>query len=331
MIKNNLNYKLVNFLLVLLIILIIYNTRTLWLSIYDFCINIIKPFIISIIISYVFNLYLKKLNKYFNKIISILIFISSIIASAYILIKLIISISSQITDCISMIYYFIKTYFIKYNINFIDLYNYFQKITNINIIDNIFNYISLITIVISLSIYIFLDWNKIKRKIKLLSNRSTYDYIKSINTELEKYTYSFFLLILINIIEYSLIFFLVGHPNYLLLGLLAGILSIIPVIGGMITNVLALVTAFVINYRLFIRTLIGILVLSILDSYIISPLVYSRSTKLHPILVIIAIFIGTKLFGFLGTILAIPVLIIIISSYQYMNKKHNITQYNTGE
>ena len=306
-----------NTLLILLIILVLYITKDLWISIYNIIINIIKPLITSIMISYVFNLYLKKLNKIFNKMISIVIFITSIITSILVIIKLIITITTQLKDCINIIYYFIKTYLTKYNINLIDIYNYLDKLENINIISNIFKYITFTMIVVSLSIYIFLSWDKIKQKIKITSTRTTLNYLKKINTEIEKYTCSFFILIIINIIEYTIIFLIIGHPNYLILGLLAGILSIIPVIGGIITNTIALIIAFVINYKLFIRTLIGILILSILDGYIISPLVYSRSNKIHPILIIISIFIFGKLLGILGTILAVPLLTIIISTYKY--------------
>ena len=274
-------------------------------------------------ISYVFNLYLKKLNKFFNKITSILIFIGSIITTIIVIINLIIKITSQLKDCINIIYYFIKTYFVKYNIDILDIYNYINKFENINIINNIFKYITFIMIVISLSIYIFLGWDKIKQKIKFLSNRTTLDYLKNINKEIEKYTSSFFILIIINIIEYTIIFLIIGHPNYLILGLLAGILSIIPMIGGIITNIIALITAFTLNYKLFIRTLIGILVLSILDGYIVSPLIYSKGNKIHPVLIIISIFIFTKLLGPLGTIIAVPMLIIIMSTYKYIKRQKN--------
>ena len=311
MIKDTLNYKLLNILLLLLIILILYVTKDLWLNIYNAVINILKPIITSIMISYVFNLYLKKLNKHFNKKLSISIFIITIITTIIIIIKLIIKITIQIKDCINIMYYFIKTYIT--NIEPINIYNYLGKIENLNLLNNIFKYITFMAIVTTLSIYIFLNWNKITNKIKYLSNRTTLDYLKKINKKIEKYVCSFFILLIINILEYTIIFLIIGHPNYLILGLLAGILSIIPIIGGIITNIIALITAFVINYRLFIRTLIGILILSILDGYIISPLVYSKGTKIHPILIILSIYIFSKMFGILGTILAVPILIVIMS------------------
>ena len=317
MIKDTLNYKLLNTLLLLIIILILYATRDLWINIYNIIINTLKPIITSIMISYVFNLYLKKLNKHFDKITSISIFITSIITTIILIINLIIKITKQLRDCINIMYYFIKTYLIKYNINILDIYNYINKFENLNIINNIFKYITFIMIVISLSIYIFLNWDKIKERIVYQSNRTTLNYLKNINIEIEKYTSSFFILVIINIIEYTLVFLIIGHPNYLILGLLAGLLSIIPIIGGIITNILAAITAFVINYKLFIRTLIGILILSIIDGYIISPLVYSKSNKIHPVLIILSIFIFNKLLGFLGAILAVPILIIITSIYKH--------------
>lgn len=324
MIKNKLDYKLVNFLLILLIILTIYQTRLLWINIINILENIIKPLLISIMISYVLNLYLRILNKKFNKIISIIIFLITIISITYILFfKLMPPIIIQLTESIKGITYLLKTLAIKYNINIMDFITKLNKIDEllpkINIIGNILKYISITLIVISISIYMFFDWNKIINKTKTIlnKNKNIYNYIKEINNQVEKYTKSFLLLTLLNTIEYMLMFLIIRHPNYLLLGFLAGILSIIPIIGGITTNIIALLLAYIINYKLFIRTIIGILVLTILDGYIVSPLVYKKSNKIHPIFSILAIYTGSKLLGLFGTILAMPILIIIISTYKY--------------
>lgn len=322
--KYKLDYKLVNFLLILLIILTIYQTKELWINILKLTSNILKPLLISLMISYVLNIYLRILNKKFNKLISIILFLTTIFLIIYILIfKLLPTIIIQLKEGINGITYILKTISIKYNINIIDTIGKLKQldelIPNINIISNILKYISLTLIVISITIYMFIDWNKIIELTKeILKNKKIYNYISTINNELEKYTRSFLLLSLINMIEYLTIFMIIRHPNYLLLGLLAGILSIIPIIGGVTTNIVALALAFITNYKLFIRTIIGILILTILDGYIISPLVYNKSNKIHPIISIISIYIGSKLFGLLGTILALPLLIIIKTTYKYI-------------
>ena len=330
MLKNKLDYKLVNFLIILLIILTIYQTRTLWITILNFTSNIIKPLLISIMISYVLNLYLRILNKKFNKLMSIIIFITTIFLIIYILIfKLLPPILIELTQSIKDISYLLKTLAIKYNINVMQTITKLNKLDEllpkINIIGNILKYISITLIVISISIYMFLDWNKIIKQTKMIlnKNKNIYNYIKEINVEVEKYTKSFLILTILNTIEYIIIFLIIRHPNYLLLGFLAGILSIIPIIGGITTNIVALMLAYLTNYKLFIRTIIGILVLTILDGYIVSPLVYKKSNKIHPILSILAIYIGSKLLGIFGTILSMPLLIIIISTYKYIKKKRN--------
>ena len=171
MLKNKLDYKLVNFLLILLIILTIYQTKELWLNILNLTSNILKPLLISIMISYVLNIYLRILNKKFNKLISIILFLTTIFLIIYILIfKLLPTILIQLKEGINGITYILKTISIKYNINIIDTLSKLKEIKeilpNINIIGNILKYMSLTLIVISITIYLFIDWNKIKNKTK---------------------------------------------------------------------------------------------------------------------------------------------------------------------
>lgn len=321
---DKINIKLVNILIISLIASVIYQTRTIWINI----LNITKPLLISLIISYIASMYLRILNKKLNKTLSIITFIATIILIIYILFfRLFPPIIKELTESINKITYFLKDISIKYNINIINvlykLKQFDELIPKINIIGNILKYISITFITLSISIYMFIDWNKIKNKIKeeTIKNKNLYEYIKTIDKSLEKYTKSFILLSLINTVEYLMVFLIIKHPNYLLLGTLSGILSIIPIIGGVTTNIVALTLAYITNYKLFIRTIIGILVLTILDGYIISPLVYKKTNKIHPILSIITIYIGSKLFGILGTVLALPTLIIITTTYKYIKKE----------
>ena len=328
MIKNKLDYKLVNTLLILLIVLIIYLTKEIWINIFNILNNILKPLLISIMISYVLNLYLRILNKKLNKTVSIIIFLLTIISIIYTLFfKLMPPILKEMTQSIKSISYLLKELAIKYNINIMDIIKKLNKIDEIlpriNIIGNIIKYISITLFVISLSMYMFIDWNKIVKVLKKTLNKKIklYNYIKIINISIEKYTKSFLILTIINTIEYTIIFLIIKHPNFLLLGFISGILSIIPIIGGITTNVIALLLAYLMNYKLFIRTIIGILVLTILDSYIISPLVYKKTNKIHPILSIIAIYTSSKILGLFGTIIAMPLLIILITTYKYIKKE----------
>ena len=105
-----------------------------------------------------------------------------------------------------------------------------------------------------------------------------------------------------------------------MLGTLAALGNLIPYFGGIITNVIAAVTAFVISPALFIKTCIVFLVFSAVDGYIINPFVYGNSNQVHPLVVIISVFAGGALFGVLGIVISLPVAIIAIATFKYFKK-----------
>ena len=61
---------------------------------------------------------------------------------------------------------------------------------------------------------------------------------------------------IIQFFEYSILFFVVGHPNWLILGILACITTVIPYFGGLITNIIAIVLASVVSTKLVILTIV---------------------------------------------------------------------------
>ena len=119
------------------------------------------------------------------------------------------------------------------------------------------------------------------------------------------------------LIEYTLVYTIIGHPNAILLGCLAMIANLIPYFGGMINNAVAAITAFVISPALFIKTVILFVILSIIDGNVINPLVYGKTNKVHPLVVIMSVFAGGALFGILGIIISLPFAIIIIATFKY--------------
>ena len=58
----------------------------------------------------------------------------------------------------------------------------------------------------------------------------------------------------------------------------------------------------------------------IIYGYLINPLVYGKTNKLHPLIVIVSVFAGGILFKLFGIILALPLSIIIVSTIRYFKK-----------
>ena len=117
--------------------------------------------------------------------------------------------------------------------------------------------------------------------------------------------------------EYTLVFLLIGHPNYLVLGILAAFTTVIPYFGALIVDILELLIASVISTKLFILTVLVVIICPQIDGYIIGPKIYGKTNKLHPLVSIFAVFAGGILGGFWGIVLSLPVAIIIITTVKF--------------
>ena len=182
------------------------------------------------------------------------------------------------------------------------------------------NAISMIVVGFSAAIYFLIDMKRIregiKKFLKLRSNKA-YRYVQLLDHEMTNYFDGFFKIVLITLFEYTITFYIIGHPNALLLGFLAAVATLIPYFGGIITNCIACITAFVISPALFIRTIIAFFILSNLDGYVINPFVYGKTNSVHPIIVILSVFAGGILGGVVGIIVSLPVAILIITTLKY--------------
>ena len=314
---NKINYKLINMLLFMGIIYFIYETKGLWINIGNKMLSILFPFLISFTLAYALYPLVKFFENYFSKIISIVITIFLVILTFILLIPLLIN---QLGCLITEVLAFIKEMSLRYEFDLELLTNYINDIDKYisGIIKTSIEIFSISFITLASTIYLLFDMKRIREKIKIYCNtKNNYKYIKALDDSMHNYFDGFIKIIIITIIEYSITFFLIGHPNAILLGILAAIGNLIPFFGGLITNIIAAITSFVIGPKLFIRTLITFIVLSIVDSYIINPYIYSKSNELHPLIVIFSIFAGGKLFGMKGIIVSLPITILIITTINY--------------
>lgn len=348
MLKNKLNYRLINIALICVIIYLIYKSRNLWLIIFRTIYKIFLPFIFAFFIAYIFYpllTYLK--NKKIPKSLALLMIILLVIGSIIIIsVMLFPTLFNQIVSLINYVITFVNQISFKYNIDLLDFEKYLYEIVKylgeylsngaISLINNSINYITQTLVVSTLSIYFLNDMDKIRTKIKkiLIKNRQhNFDFFKEVDIEMRKYFLAFFKIMIISFFEYTIIYMVIGHPNAIILGILVAIVGIIPYIGGIITNIIAGITAFTIGTDLFIKTLISCMILSVIDGYVINPLVYGKSNKIHPLIIIFACLTGGILGGILGMIISLPITIIFITVIKFYKSdlyflKHKIKNIN---
>jgi predicted PurR-regulated permease PerM len=107
---------------------------------------------------------------------------------------------------------------------------------------------------------------------------------------------------------------LFGVPFSLLLGLLTGVLEVIPIIGPITAGAIACLVAlgnpnpFGWSQLAYVGAIaIMYTVLRHAEDYFVIPLVIGRIVRLHPALVIFSLLAGGAVFGLLGVVLAVPV------------------------
>jgi len=104
-------------------------------------------------------------------------------------------------------------------------------------------------------------------------------------------------------IAYSLI----GLPYALTLAVIAGMTEILPVIGPIVAGALALLVASQISWLAVILVLVVTIVMHQLEGNLLLPKIMQKAIGLPPVIILVAILIGTKLIGVLGALLAVPI------------------------
>ena len=99
------------------------------------------------------------------------------------------------------------------------------------------------------------------------------------------------------------------------LGIFAGVTNLIPYIGPIIGMVPGILIAFVdlgAGGQFWWIVILYILIAQVLiDNFILIPILISRVSNLHPLLVFFAIIVGGKLYGIIGMIIGVPILSVI--------------------
>lgn len=334
--KDKINFKLVNIALIALIIFLLYRTGHLWVGVVSKFFKIMMPFIIAFVIAYALYPFLKylekkKVPKGISIFIIVVIFLGLLSFTVFLVVPLLFN---QTVNLFNSSISFVKEISNEYNYDLGPLQDTLTNGLNdivmgvgkyisngaINMINVSLGFITNIFLCFTAAIYFLIDMDAIRRESKKYLRRKskkTYRYVKTIDEEMKNYLSGFVKLMVISLFEYSIIYTIIGHPNAILLGFLAMITQLIPYFGGMITNIIAAITAIVVSPALLIRTVITFCILSIIDGNIIGPLVYGKTNNVKPVVVIISITAGGILFGVTGIVASFPIAIILIATYKF--------------
>jgi predicted PurR-regulated permease PerM len=143
------------------------------------------------------------------------------------------------------------------------------------------------------------------------------DYLVEAGSIVGRYFRGQLLISTIATVNVSVLLFLFDIPFWLLIGLLAGILNLIPQIGALITMVIGALVALILGS--WAKAIIVVAVLlgeSLLEQSVLTPNILSYQVGLHPLLVLFSLLIFGTLLGIFGLLIAVPVTTILVTGYR---------------
>jgi predicted PurR-regulated permease PerM len=103
----------------------------------------------------------------------------------------------------------------------------------------------------------------------------------------------------------------IGMPYAFALGLAAAVLELIPYVGGAIVTGIAMLVALSISPWLTLGVLVVYMIVAAVESNVLYPKVVGDSVGVHPLVIIIALFIGAEARGVMGALLAVPCTVVL--------------------
>ena len=144
------------------------------------------------------------------------------------------------------------------------------------------------------------------------------EFFQDVNSTLASYIRAQLMACLFVGVVCTIGFTLLGVPNPLALGVIAGVFEFVPLVGPLLVAVLAAAAALIHGGGFStLLTLVFLGVLRIIEDYIVYPRLIGQGIHLHPLAVITAILAGAELAGVAGIFLAIPVVAILTVSYRH--------------
>jgi len=189
-------------------------------------------------------------------------------------------------------------------------------------------------LVFMLAAFISIDLPGIMGKLRSLfadadGNATKYDELLSkFNRGLSGVIHGQLLICFINGTLTTIGLWIFGVDFALLLGIIAGVLSIIPVFGTIISTIPCVLLGLMQGLSIAIAVLVWILIVHFIDANFLTPKIVGSTSQLHPVIIIFAILAG-QTFGILGLILAVPFTSILQTIILFLRDQIRKMEQNT--
>ena len=188
-----------------------------------------------------------------------------------------------------------------------------------------------------IAFYFLLDWDRMldsfRRLIPRRHEEQTLVIVKECHSVLGAFVKGQFLVMVLLGVVYAMGLQLIGLEVGLIIGMVAGLCSIIPYLGfavGIIAAVIASLFQFGIDWMQLLLVGVVFMIGQAVEGYILQPFLLGDKIGLSPVAVVFAVLAGAQLGGILGMLIALPVAAVIVVLLRHAREFYENSQmYST--
>lgn len=189
-----------------------------------------------------------------------------------------------------------------------------------------------------IAFYFLLDWDRMldsfRRLIPRRYEEQTLVIVKECHSVLGAFVKGQFLVMVLLGVVYAMGLQLIGLEVGLIIGMVAGLCSIIPYLGfavGIIAAVIASLFQFGIDWMQLLLVGVVFMIGQAVEGYILQPFLLGDKIGLSPVAVVFAVLAGAQLGGILGMLIALPVAAVIVVLLRHAREFYeNSPMYSTS-
>lgn len=183
------------------------------------------------------------------------------------------------------------------------------------VVKGVFSTIFSAVLVFMLTAFMLLDWPRMKQGVAGLVPSPYRESVLSLGRDVDKGLAGAIrgqlFVCLINGLLTTLGLLLLNIKFALTIGLIAGVCSLVPIFGTVISTIPAVLIAFTQGWWVAVEVVLLICVIHLIEANILNPKVLGHHSEVHPVLVILALVVGEHYAGAIGLLFAVPVAAII--------------------
>lgn len=202
------------------------------------------------------------------------------------------------------------------------------------VVNKLVSFLFICLLVFMITAFMLIDYRKIKDflfKLVPMQDKNLFDdFLINLDIRLSGVIRGQLLICLVNGIL-TLIGLLILNIKYaFILAIVAGIFSIIPVFGSIVSTIPIFFVALSSSFLSGLLSIAWISIIHLIEANLLNPKIMGYSAEIHPILIIFSLLVGEHFYGIIGALLAVPFIGIVVTIYSSILTKWQESLLSSG-